>query len=104
MKRIICIILWIWLAILLLTGCTSVPIAPGPALAQCNSTCYVSCVKKNGDTEIVWEVTGTKSEDWDFLAGSVVIDLVSKLRQCDTNRKACTQCLNRLESEGVIKQ
>lgn len=105
MKRLICIILWVLLIILLLTGCSSNPVTiPPPALAQCNSMCYTPCVTKEGDTGIVWEATGTKAEDWDLLAGSVVIDLIRSLKQCDKGREACTKCLDRLEQQGIIKQ
>lgn len=96
MKRLIFLIL-------LLTGCESVPIAPPAPLAQCNQMCFTPCVEENGSTGIVWEATGEDAKDWDFLAGSVVVDLVAKLKQCDKGRDSCVKCLKRLQDENIIK-
>lgn len=105
MKKLICVLLWVIFVVLILSGCKSTPvvIAP-PALAQCNQMCYTPCVKENGDTGVVWEVTGTQANDWDELGDTVTSMLSAKLRQCELNRQACTKCLDRLETENVIKQ
>lgn len=90
-----------------LTGCSGTPIKADkqPVVAQCDAKCYVKCVEDNGDTGVRWVGNYTDPKLWDSLAKTDVLEpLVTKLRQCEVNRKACEQCLDRLEKEKVIIQ
>lgn len=92
--------------LLSITGCTKNvrPAKREPALAQCNAICYQPCTKENGDTETFWDGVPNDPIAWDKLAGETLPLLANKLRVCEQSRKACAQCLDRLEKEGVIKQ
>ena len=89
---------------IILSSCNTVrSVKPDPALAQCNSVCFVPCVKPDGDTGIRWDGTPTDPAMFDRLADEVALPLGEKLRVCETRRKACEQCLKRLEDNGVIQ-
>lgn len=75
-----------------------------PIPAQCNAICYTPCVDEDGDTGIRWVGNYTDPKLWDSLSEDVTIPLAEKLRQCETRRKACEQCLDRLEEQKVITQ
>lgn len=114
---------------MLQTGCGKATLPPtrSAALAQCDAMCYVPCVDPaTKDTGVRWgwelsrvtdpapaaapprKAFADTPEAWDALAGgsadAVVDVLADKLRQCDVARKACVQCLNRLEQQRVIVQ
>lgn len=91
------------LAVLLLAGWGSCsPRAPVPVAAQCDAMCFRPCVGANDDTGV--RVTGdpAAADTWDEIGGDVVRQLTTDLRQCDTRRQACEQCLRRLEKQKVI--
>lgn len=97
---------WIALcALVLLTGC------PGPAqdeirppvAAQCEDRCFEPCLKEGEDTGIRWDGSPVEAEAWDRLVDGGLFPLADKLRQCEVNRRACTQCLDRLKKAGVIQ-
>lgn len=72
--------------------------------AQCDAMCAVPCVAADGDTGVRWDADPTKAEAWDELAEDTVIDqLAGKLRTCEVRRRACHQCLLRLDRAGVIE-
>lgn len=75
-----------------------------PALAQCDAKCYSPCVGEDGDTGIRWDGAPTSPEAFNRLTEAVIPDLADKLRSCEVSRKACDQCLQRLEAEGVIRR
>ena len=92
--------------LILLSGCGSITklVKRDPIPAQCNAICYLPCVDEDGDTGIRWVGNYTDPKLWDALSEEVTLPLAEKLRQCETRRKACEQCLNRLEQEKVISQ
>jgi hypothetical protein len=77
--------------------------APPPVVAQCDAMCYLPCVDEHGDTGVRWEGEPDKADTLDALGGEVVPQLAEKLRTCETRRKACALCLDRLQHEGVIQ-
>lgn len=89
-----------------IAGCTTVGklIPRPPVLAQCNVLCATPCVEPNGDTGIRWDGSPVDPKAWDALADQTAPALADRLRVCETHRQACTQCLDRLEQQGVIKQ
>lgn len=92
---------------LLLVGCgkgSGTTQIPPPVAAQCeDALCYAPCVTPEGDTGIRWDGSPVSPEAWDALADQVAIPLADRLRQCETRRKACAQCLDRLKAAGVIE-
>ena len=88
----------------LMGGCKHAPIKPPAAFAQCDAICYTPCVDDKGDTGVRWVGDPNQAGTIDALGEAVVPSLTDKLRTCDTRRVACVQCLNRLETEGVIVQ
>jgi hypothetical protein len=89
-----------------IAGCTTVGklVPRAPVLAQCDALCTTSCLAPDGDTGIRWDGTPVDAKAWDALAGETVPALTDKLRTCERHRKACTQCLDRLEQQKVITQ
>lgn len=88
-----------------LVGCGQVP--PDqvrPVFAQCADLCYQPCVAADGDTGVRWEGAPTDPAAWDVLGEQVTEQLAAKLRSCDVRRRACVQCLERLDAQGVIRQ
>lgn len=75
---------------------------PAPVLAQCDAICYAPCLAPNGDTGVRWEGDPAMATTLDAIGEEVVPTLASKLRVCEASRKACVQCLDRLEKNGVI--
>lgn len=89
------------------SGCAKdrqLPPTREPVIAQCDAMCYTPCVNADGSTGIQWDGTPVDPAMWDSLASDVTFTLADKLRQCDVQRKACVQCLNRLEAQKVIVQ
>lgn len=85
------------LAIALLTGC-STRAARRPAIpAQCEAMCFVPC-----KDDVRWNADPNDPGAWDILAGEVVPALRDKLATCEVRRKACEQCLQRLDKAKVI--
>ena len=92
---------------LLISGCSPARgtwVKGEPALSQCDAKCYAPCVSENGDTGIRWDGAPTSPEAFNRLTEDVIPGLADKLRACEVNRKACDQCLQRLEAEGVIRR
>lgn len=87
-----------------LTGCKSTPFRLGAVDAHTDARCFQACVSDNGDTGVRWDGDPNKPDMIDVLADSVVIQLATKLRQCETSRKACVQSLERLEASKVIRK
>lgn len=83
-----------------LAACTT---SRGVIPAQCNAMCFQACTGKDGDTGVRWEAGETDPSAWDALGSEVTGQLADKLRTCDKRREACTQCLQRLNDQGVIK-
>lgn len=75
-----------------------------PVAAQCNPICHESCLGANGDTGVRWDGSPVDAKSWDALVSETTFALADKLRVCETRRKACDQCLERLEREKVITQ
>lgn len=90
--------------VLLLSGCKTFTGSKEAVASQCNPICYVSCVGEKGDTGIQWVGDYADPKLWDALPENVIEPLVTKLRLCEKNRQACTQCLDRLEQQKVIVQ
>lgn len=87
--------------VLLLTGAScSRNVRRVPAM--CDQICFLPCVSADGDVGIRWEADPLKSEAWDALGEDVTAPLATALRQCEIRRKACDQCLRRLDKEEVI--
>lgn len=99
-------LLYAALCAFLLVGCGhgsgSTKIPPPPS-AQCeDALCRAPCVGEDGDTGIRWDGTPTDPAAFEALADEVTMALADALRQCETRRKACDQCLDRLDAAGVI--
>jgi hypothetical protein len=71
--------------------------------AHCDSICFVPCVGDGGDTGVRWEGDPQDPHAFDALGGEVVPVLGEKLRTCEVRRRACAQCLEHLQHEGVIR-
>lgn len=58
-----------------------------------------------GCTQHLQRVTAdpAAADAWDNIGGDVVGQLADKLRTCDARRKACEQCLRRLDAKNVIQ-
>lgn len=85
---------------LLLAGCPLQRAEPVPA--QCNPICFLPCTS-DGDPGVRWEADPNSAEAWDALAGEVVPALTDKANTCELRRKACDQCLRRLDQAGAIE-
>jgi hypothetical protein len=77
--------------------------APPPADAHCDLMCFVPCTADAGDTGARWEGDAADPAMWDALVEEPLAQMVDKLRTCETRRKACAMCLERLEREGVTQ-
>ncbi|MFE3969031.1 hypothetical protein [Stenotrophomonas sp. YIM B13575] len=87
-------------ALMVLAGCTQhlqrVP-------AQCDAMCFRPCVDAGEDTGVRVTADPAAADAWDNIGGDVVGQLADKLRTCDVRRKACEQCLRRLDAKNVIQ-
>jgi hypothetical protein len=81
---------------LCLTACNRTR-TPVPIEAQCDAMCFVEC-----KSTAKWNASPADPAAFDKLAGETVPALREETRQCDVHRKACVQCLLRLERHGVI--
>lgn len=97
-----------------LKGGTRPPEGDPVPLAQCEQACYDPCVTDTGrkdakgrpiyDVEgIRWEGDPNDPASTDALATLVLRPLVERLIGCETHRKACHQCLLRLDNAGAVK-
>ncbi|MGH8073659.1 MAG: hypothetical protein ACREO4_06250 [Lysobacter sp.] len=85
---------------LLLAGC---PLQrPEPVPAQCNPICFLPCTS-DGDPGVRWEADPNDPAAWDALGEEVIPALTGVANTCELRRKACDQCLRRLDDAGVIK-
>ena len=89
---------------MMLAACQTkgVPVTPPPFPAQCDAKCFVPCVKENGDTGIRIQGDPNVASTFDEIGTTAGTVFAATLRQCEVNRKACVQCLDRLERAGVI--
>ena len=89
-------------ALMLLAGCTQhlqrVP-------AQCDAMCFRPCVDVGEDTgvRVTADPAAAANGAGGNIGGKVVGQLADKLRTCDVRRKACEQCLRRLDAKNVIE-
>lgn len=91
------------MAVLMLAACgRSIPVKPQPFPAQCSAECRVPCVDATGDTGVRIQGDPAKASTFDEIGETAGAVLGERLRQCDVHRKACVQCLDRLERAGVI--
>ena len=74
-----------------------------PVAAGCSSLCETPCVGADGDTGIRWDGSPVDAAAWDALADRTTFLLADALRQCETHRRACAQCLDNLREQGVIQ-
>lgn len=93
-------ILAVALAALLLTSCGSG--VRGRVPAGCDAMCFAPCVGADGDTGVRWEADPADPGAFDALGGDVTPALAGKLRTCELRRRACAECLQRLDKHGVI--
>ncbi|KFN42337.1 hypothetical protein [Arenimonas oryziterrae] len=84
--------------------CSTRPTAPEAPLAQCDAICYVPCVAKGNDTAVRWTGDPLDASSWDRVPDGVVDQLSEKLRVCETRRRACTECMDRLQHQGALRQ
>lgn len=87
-------------AVLLLVGCVSQPAVPVPA--QCNPICFLPCTS-DGDPGVRWEADPNDPAAWDALGEEVIPALTGVANTCELRRKACDQCLRRLDDAGAIE-
>lgn len=71
--------------------------------AQCNQICFLPCTTADGDVGVRWEADPIDPAAFDALGEEVIPALTEKLRQCEVRRKACAQCLQRLDKAKVIE-
>lgn len=91
-----------WAALLIvLNGCSITPSA-GTHPALCDARCVIPCVGEHGDTGIRWQAKPDDRAAFDALGEAVIPALSEKLRRCELHRRACEQCLRRLDERGVI--
>lgn len=89
-------------AVLLLPACDEFRRGE-PMPAQCNAMCFQPCVGEDGDTGVRWEADPADPAALDGLGGEVIPALTEQLRTCELRRKACHQCLQRLDKQKVIE-
>lgn len=87
--------------VIALTGCSTAPSAGTPP-ALCDARCIVPCVGEHGDTGVRWQAQPDDPAAFDALGEAVIPALTEKLRRCELHRRACEQCLRRLDAERVI--
>lgn len=91
-----------WVALVIaLAGCSTAPSA-GPTPALCDASCVAPCVGEHGDTGVRWQAQPDDPAAFDALGEAVIPALTEKLRRCELHRRACEQCLRRLDERGVI--
>jgi len=100
----VCIMLIVALMIVLSACSMDQFVKRNPIPSQCNAICYTPCVDDKGGTGIQWVGDYTDPNTWDNLGADTTTQLGDALRVCETRRKACVQCLNRLEEQKVIVQ
>lgn len=86
------------LLVLVLSGATCQRRANLPIPAGCNAMCFVEC-----KSQAKWEGDPESAEAWDSLAADTVAASRAETRTCEVRRKACAQCLQRLEGAGVLE-
>jgi len=89
------------LIVLLLASCATTPtVAPRtpamPVSVQCDPACTEACA----DTLPRWTGDPAAPRTWDAL-GDVVAGLIEVIATCDAARRACVQCLHRLDAVGA---
>ena len=87
-------------ACLVLCACNAAPTrTPAPAVpAQCDARCLTACDATNPR----WDVDPEDPKAWDALGDQVIAPLIAQRDTCEQHRAACVQCLQRLESAGLI--
>lgn len=83
-----------------LAACNVVPtrdVAPAVP-AQCAPECLASCDADNPR----WGANPEDPKAWDALGDQVIAPLIAQRDTCEQHRAACVQCLQRLESAGLI--
>ena len=93
----------ILLLLTLLTACGSVPAKAPPPVFTCPDACETPCVGADGDTGLRWEGNPEDAAAWDELGGSVLDQLIQKLRTCEVNRKTCAKCIQNAKDQGIIQ-
>jgi len=88
------------LAALLAVGCSSTPKLPIDA--QCSPLCKEQCPTA-AQAGVTWAADPEDPAAWDALGGDVVPALVDLNAQCEVRRRACEQCLQRLDRAGLIR-
>lgn len=105
MNRWLCLI---FLTTLAITGCSNAvrPDKPPPIPAQCDAKCFVPCdtAGPKGSAPMRWHARADDAGAWDRLITEVLSPLVERLDRCEVSRKACEQCLQRLEEAEVISR
>lgn len=81
---------------LVLSACSPAR-TPPPIEAQCDQMCFVEC-----KSEAKWEANPNDPKAWDELANETLPASRAETRTCEVRRKACVQCLRRLDRHGVI--
>jgi hypothetical protein len=66
--------------------------------AQCAVECLTPCDASNPR----WNVAADDPKAWDALGNQVIEPLLRQRDTCEKHRAACVQCLQRLESAGLI--
>lgn len=89
--------------LLLLTGWGSCSTKPEAVPALCDAQCFRPCVGEGEDTGVRVLGDPAAASTWDEIGGDVNQQLANRLRQCDVRRKACEQCLQRLDKQDVIQ-
>lgn len=90
-------------ALLLLTGWGSCSVKSESVPALCDAQCFRPCVGEGEDTGVRVIGDPAAASTWDEIGGDVNQQLANRLRQCDVRRKACEQCLQRLDKQDVIQ-
>lgn len=85
------------IAVALFLAACSPARTPPPVEAQCDQMCFAPC-----KSEAKWEADPADPAAFDKLAGETVPALRAETRTCEVRRKACVQCLRRLDRHGVI--
>jgi hypothetical protein len=84
------------LLILPLAGCPWNALVRERVPAQCDGQCFVPCASR-----AVWQGDPDSADTWDNLPATLE-DSRLETRTCEVRRKACEQCLRRLDRERVI--
>lgn len=90
-------------SLLALAACSkAIPVKPQSFPAQCDAKCYTPCVDDKGDTGVRIQGNPASANTFDEIGEVAGTVFAMTLRRCEVNRKACVQCLERLERAGVI--